>query len=89
MFLAVSGFYPIGMSGDLARRRVVNITRIAPTRSPSSAFHGDFTDLPQGSFISYESAMSKTFSPLDDGKMPPQRKEFQDASFDQERQNFE
>lgn len=29
--------------------------------------------------------MSKSFSPLDDGSQPPQRKEFLDASFDQER----
>ena len=39
----------------------------------------------QGSFISYESALSKTFSPLDDGTAPPARKEFQDAFYDEER----
>ncbi|CAL1126618.1 unnamed protein product [Cladocopium goreaui] len=42
----------------------------------------------EGSFISYESAMSKSFSPLDDGSQPPQRKEFLDASFDQEKRIF-
>ena len=37
----------------------------------------------QGSFISYESALSKTFNPLDDGGAPPQRKEFLECSYDE------
>ena len=56
------------------------------TNSNSTKDRGPFCR--QGSFISYESALSKTFSPLDDGTAPPARKDFQDAFYDEESWEF-
>ncbi|CAJ1346665.1 unnamed protein product [Effrenium voratum] len=50
----------------------------------SASYHFE----PQGSYISYESALSTAFSPLDDGSQPPATKAFENTSFDKDTQTF-
>ena len=81
---------------DLSRMRMTKSSEIGASTIYGNVYVQDGGGLgfasyhfhPEGSFISYESALSKTFSPLDDGTAPPARKEFQDAFYDEDTRTF-